>query len=201
MTKIDELKSRSLTEGVLDDETIHHEFVSGLHGRKLDFDKIPTASDLYELWVEAYIEYIQNNYQVQPSMIIGVANGANRLAVSIAAGLGNGTLGLMTEKETSKSSRFHPSVEDIIRSYKPKFVLIVEDVGTAGTTSATAAIKALEAWVQSVEVLNTWQRSESLTKLEEAGISYRSLIVEQLPNYPPESCEYCKQGVKLVEHD
>ena len=201
MDKINELKTRVLSEGILDDETIHHEFVSGMHGRKLDFDKIPTGSELYLLWVDASVDYIKANYPELPSVILGVANGANRLAVSIAAKLGNDTIGLMTEKDTSKSSKFHPSVEDVIRGYKPKFLLIVEDVGTAGTTSATAAQKALEAGAQRVEVLNTWQRSSSLAKLEEADVSYQSVIVDPLPNYQPDDCEYCKKGVELVEHE
>lgn len=200
MDKISKLKSRVLSEGILDDETIHHEFVSGMHGRKLDFDKIPTGSELYLLWVDAYVDYIKANYPEQPDVILGVANGANRLAVSIAAKLGGGTMGLMTEKETSKASKFHPSVEDVIRGYKPEFLLIVEDVGTAGTTSATAAQKALEAGAQRVEVLNTWQRSDALTKLEEAGIAYKSMIVDPLPNYQPDDCAYCKSGVELVKH-
>lgn len=201
MDKINELKKRVLSEGILDDETIHHEFVSGMHGRKLDFDKIPTGSELYRLWVDAYVDYIKANYPEQPDVILGVANGANRLAVSIAAGLGGGTMGLMTEKETMKSSKFHPSVEDVIQGYKPKFLLIVEDVGTAGTTSLTAANKALEAGAQRVEVLNTWQRSDALTKLDEAGIAYKSMIVDPLPNYQPDDCEYCKNGIELVKHD
>ena len=33
-----------LAAGVLDPEGVHHEFVSGMHGRKLDFDTIPTGS-------------------------------------------------------------------------------------------------------------------------------------------------------------
>jgi orotate phosphoribosyltransferase len=185
---------------VLDAEDLHHEFVSGMHGRKLDFDKIETGSEFYLQWVDVCVNFIRENYNPLPDIILGVANGANRLAVSIAAGLGEGTLGLMTEKESPKSSRFYPSVEDVIRGYKPKHVLVVEDVGTAGTPSATAALKALEAGAQTVSVLNTWQRRERLEKLEEAGVEYRSIIVEMMPTYEPDQCEYCKTGVKLVEH-
>lgn len=201
MSYIDDLRNKVLSEGILDGEDIHHEFVSGVHGRKLDFDKIETGSELYLQWVDATVKYIRDNYAEQPDFILGVANGANRLAVSIAAGLGNSTIGLMTEKESPKSSQFHKSVEDVIRGYKPKFVLVVEDVGTAGTTSATASKKALEAGAQHVEVLNTWQRNVSLPRLDEVGIKYRSVIVEPMPSYQPDECEYCKNGVKFVPHD
>lgn len=201
MTKAEELKQRILTEGILDDETIHHEFVSGVHGRKLDFDKILTGSELYNLWVDVSVEFIKDNYKTLPDMILGVANGTNRLAVSIAAKLGNGTIGLMSEKQTSRSSQLHKSVEDVIRGYEPNFVLVVEDVGTSGTTSETTARKALEAGAKYVEVLNGWQRNSKLEKLEDSNIKYRSVIVETLPNYQPSDCEYCKAGSVLVKHD
>lgn len=198
---IKKLRDRVLSEGVLDPEDLHHEFVSGLHGRKLDFDKIKTGSEFYVQWVDAIVRFIKEEYKQQPDMILGVANGANRLAVSVAAGLGNGTIGLMTEKETSKSSKLHKSVEDVIHGYKPELVLVIEDVGTAGTTSATAAKKALEAGAHRVTVLNTWQRNEKLEKLDEAGFEYKSMILEPMPNYEPSACEYCKSGVELVPHD
>lgn len=198
---LEDLRSRILSEGVLDGEDIHHEFVSGVHGRKIDMDKIETGSEFYQQWIDACVQYIRDTYEKPPEMIIGVANGANRLALSIAAGLGDGVVGLITEKETSKSSKFHKTVEDFIAGHKPGFVLVVEDVGTAGTTSATACQKALDAGAQNVEVLNTWQRSETLAKLDEAGMKYRSMIHEPMPNYQPDECEYCKSGVKLVEHD
>jgi orotate phosphoribosyltransferase len=201
MSKVEDFKKRVLSEGILDGEDIHHEFVSGVHGRKLDFDKIETGSDLYKEWVEVLVDFIKDSYDQQPDVILGVANGANRLAVSVAAGLGNGTMGLMTEKETSKASKFHVCVEDVIRGYKPKFVLVIEDVGTAGTTSATASKKALEAGAQHVEVLNTWQRNEKLPRLDEVGVAYRSVILEPMPSYQPDECEYCKNDVEFVPHD
>lgn len=201
VTYIDDLKKRVLSEGVLDPEDVHHEFVTGMHGRKLDFDKILTGSEFYLQWMDAMVKFIQENYPEQPDMILGVANGANRMAVSIAAGLGNGTIGLMTEKETLKSSKLHKSVEDVIRGYKPKFLLVVEDVGTAGTTSASAANKAKEAGAQRVEILNTWQRRPSLERIEEAGYDYKAMIHEDMPTYEPDACEYCKNGVKLITHE
>lgn len=194
-------RDRVLSEGILDDETVHHEFVTGMHGRKLDFDKILTGSEFYKQWVAVMVRFIQETFETQPDMILGVANGANRLAVSIAAGLGNGTIGLMSEKESSKSSRLHKSVVDVIEGFRPRFVLVVEDVGTAGTTSATCAQKALEAGAQTVSVLNTWQRREHLERLEEAGVDYKSMIVELMPTYEAVDCEYCKKGIKLVPHE
>lgn len=198
---LQKLRDRILSEGVLDGEDIHHEFVSGVHGRKIDMDKIETGSEFYLQWMDACVKFIQDNYDEQPDMVLGVANGANRMAVSIAAGLGGNTIGLMTEKETSKSSKLHKTVEDVISGYKPKRLLVVEDVGTAGTTSATAAQKAKEAGAQKVTVLNTWQRNETLVKLDEAGFNYKAMILEPLPNYEPDACDYCANGSEFVPHD
>lgn len=200
MSYLDELKHKILANKVLDPEDIHHEFVSGIHGRKLDFDSIPTGSELYEEWIDACAQFIRENYKGQPDMIVGVANGANRMAVSIASRLANRTYGLITEKLTPTSVGLARVSQDFISSYKPAFVLIVEDVGTAGTTSATAAAEALKAGAKKVSVLNTWQRRERLERLEQAGVDYHSMIKEFLPTYEPDACTYCKKGIKLVAH-
>ncbi len=196
---LESLRERILTEGVLDPEDMHHEFVSGMHGRKLDFDRIETASSLYEDWTDAFAEYIRTEYQQQPNALIGVANGANRLALSIAAKLKNGAVGLITEKDTPKSAKPVDSSLDYLSSYKPDFVLVIEDVGTSGTSSASVCRAVIEAGAKKVEVLNTWQRREQLEKLDEAGFSYQAMIKEVLPTYAPEACDYCANGVKLIE--
>lgn len=198
---IKDLEQAILDSDVIDGEDIHHEFVTGMHGRKIDMDKILTASPLYEQWVDVLVQYISENYDTQPNAIIGVANGANRLAVSVAAKLENRPFGLMTDKETPKSVRFSTSAADVISSYKPDFALFLEDVGTSGTTSLTGVEKALALGAQRAEVLNTWQRNKKLAKLEEAGVPYQSVIFEPLPSFPPDDCDYCKAGVEFVPHD
>lgn len=200
MSYLDDLKNTILTNGTLDPENIHHEFVSGMHGRKIDFDLNLTGSEFYEQWMDACAQYIEENYKDMPSMILGVANGANRMSISIAARLPGRILGLTTEKETPKSVVLNKVADDLISSYKPELVLILEDVGTAGTTSASAAKAALAAGAKKVCVLNTWQRREHLEKLEEAGVEYDSMIKDFLPTYEADACEYCKQGVELIAH-
>jgi orotate phosphoribosyltransferase len=201
--KTKQLRDKILADGVMDDETVHHEFVSGLHGRKIDFDVIPTSSELYRMWIDTVVAYIKEKYPEQPIAVLGVANGGNRLAISVAAGLGGGVLGLTTEKVSAKSVALTSASKDFIEQLKPSFVLVVEDVGTAGTTSATAALAALEAGAQKVTVLNTWQRSEQLDKLVEAGVKWQSVIHEPMVNYSPEECEeagYCANGLEFIPH-
>jgi orotate phosphoribosyltransferase len=200
MSYQEDLKQAILSNNVLDPEDLHHEFVSGMHGRKLDFDLMPTGGSFYKQWMDANVQYIRENYATQPDMILGVADGANRMAISIALGLGNGIIGLTTDKISPKSVALSKVAKDFISTHKPEFVLIVEDVGTAGTTSASAAAEALAAGAKKVSVLNTWQRREHLEKLEEAGVEYDSIIKDFLPTYQPEDCVYCKQGVKFIPH-
>ena len=135
--------------------------------------------------------------------MLGVANGGNRLAVSLAARLKKGLLGLTTDKLTAKSVKLSSIAEDFIRNTKPAFVLVVEDVGTAGTTSATAALAAKAAGAKKVSVLNTWQRSEQLDKLTSAKVAWKSVILQPLQNYSPEECRkngYCAKGLEFVPH-
>ena len=108
----------------------------------------------------------------------------------------------MAEKnDDGKTASLHKSVEDVISGYKPKFVLIVEDVGTTGSFSSSVAKLVKAAGAQRVEVLNTWQRSARLPRLEEENVPYRSIIKEEFPNYQPDACEFCKSGSKLANHE
>jgi orotate phosphoribosyltransferase len=152
--------------------------------------------------MDACAKYIQENYADEmPDMLLGVANGANRMSISIASRLSGMIYGLTTNKLTPKSVELTKVSDDFIASYKPKYVLILEDVGTAGTASATAALAALKAGAGKVTVLNTWQRREHLEKLEEAGVEYDSMIKEFMPTYEPVDCELCKNNVKLIPHE
>lgn len=200
MSYLEKLKNKILTNGTLDPEDLHHEFVSGMHGRKLDFDLNLTGGQFYEEWMDACAKFIKENYKIRPDMILGVADGANRMAISIAARLPGSVLGLTTSKTTPKSVELTKVADNMISSYKPKFVLIVEDVGTAGTTSASAAVAALKAGARKVSVLNTWQRREHLEKLEEVKVKYDSMIKDFLPTYQPDECVYCKAKVAFVPH-
>lgn len=51
----------------------------------------------------------------------------------------------------------------------------------------------------------TWQRSEALELLDEAGIAYRSIIKHVLPSYTPEECRgeggLCGAGWELVPYE
>lgn len=206
---IRDFRERVLTDpvGVLDPEgVVHHEFVSGNHGRKLDFDKIETDTDFYIDWVSIYARTIRARYQDRmPDALVGIANGANRLSESVAHLLGKSVLGLTTVKMDAKTVRLDDAALEAIEAGGVRFVLTIEDVGTTGSTTATAIDHLREVGVRRIEAVTTWQRNPSLPKLDALRVPYSSMIPEPLPMFAPEDCisdpqGFCAQGVPLVEH-
>lgn len=201
-----DFKKNIIDSGILDPEGLHHEFVSGLHGRKLDFDLIDENSDLFKQWVAVVAASVKKLYSHIPPnklVLLSVAGGTNRLVGPVAKAMGGGVTALLTEKTSSKSVHLTQEAKKKLKSADPQLVLALEDVGTRGTTSATAVLSAHEAGAKAVEALNTWQRSEALDELEAIGATYNAIIKEPLPNFTPEQCHkdgYCAQGWKLVEH-
>ena len=203
MPNIEEFKQHVIDAGVLDAEGIHHEFVSGSHGRKLDFDIIETGSPLYEEWIDVTSDFIADNFPDLPAIIIGVANGTNRVALDTARRLGDGVTGFVSEKDpkNSKVIRLGDETSKRIQAIRPELVVVVEDVGTTGGSSVQVARNALEAGAKEVEVFTTWQRRPQLERLIELGVPYRAIIKEILPTYDPDECResgFCSQGWQLI---
>ena len=200
-----EFKQKIIDSGIVDGEGVHHVFSQGLHGQKIDFDLIEDDSELYDNWVELTAEFIKQNYANLPDTVVGVANGTNRLAASVAKALGGDTAALVTIKPEGSRNQPVLTGESIkkIQEIKPKSALILEDVGTRGTNSASVYRSLKEAGVDSLEVLNTWQRSEKLVLLDEEGAEYKAVIKDILTNYTSEECQktgFCSKGWKLLGH-
>lgn len=199
-----ELEQKLIEFGVLDPERVHHEFSQGLHGQKVDFDKIDEEDPIFDEWAEATAGFIEREYPLQPDALIGVAKGTNRLAKAVARKVGEGILFLATEKNDQAKPILTEEARLQVEEFKPVFALVTEDVGTVGTNSLAAAQSALAAGIPRVEVLNTWQRSSTLTLLEEAGVEYRSIIRHILPSYTPEECRgeggLCGAGWELIPY-
>lgn len=202
-TAVADLRSNLMEAGILDPEGVHHEFVSGKHGQKLDFDKIPTGSDLYDQWVQTTAGFIKEEYPRLPGIVIGVANGTNRLAESVAEQLGKDVAGAVSEKDPNNSKKLYLTEEAgrLLTDVHPEFVLVLEDVGTTGSNSVQVAQAVVDAGVPNVEVLTTWQRQTELARLDEADIHYRSMIPEALPTFDPEECVrtgFCARGFEFI---
>ncbi|MDL2362999.1 MAG: hypothetical protein QFB86_01295 [Patescibacteria group bacterium] len=199
MADVESFRNHVLEAGVLDPEGTHHEFVSGMHGRKLDFDKIAIGSPLYEEWTTVAADYISEEYSELPQIILGVANGTNRVAIDTARHFNGDVIGAVSEKDPENSKKLYLSemAGKLITAMQPELVVVLEDVGTTGSNSVQVARHALAAGAQEVEVVLTWQRQSKLQKLLDSGIAYRAIINEPLPTYDPEECEnvgYCADG-------
>lgn len=178
----------------MDPAGTHHIFASGRHGQKMDFDKIPTHSELFRSWVDITAEYVMRLKGNQKNLLLfGVANGANRLAKHVAYKV-PGTIGLETRKDEDKSIHLTRKGLDAIRKYQPREVLILDDVGTRGTNMAMVAREILDAGVASPHGLVTWQRSPRLDRLDELGVAYTAIIKEMMPDYSLPECEQLPEG-------
>ena len=206
MANIEVFQAHILEAGVLDPPDIHHEFVYGQHGRKLDFDTIETESELYKEWVSANVDFINQEFPQTPEVILGVANGTNRLALDVARRFNGQTVGLVSEKDpdNSKVLSLNWLAARVISAIKPGLVVVVEDVGTTGSNSVQVAVHARELGAKKVVVVPTWQRQPSLSKLDEAGISYIPIIGETLPTFDEVDCKahgFCAEGALFIPRD
>ena len=194
-----------LAYGVLQNDGQHQEFREGMHGQKLDFDVIERDSPLYREWVGINMAFIAEQFVPAPEVVLGVANGTNRLALDVACNFDGNLIGL----KTAKDSEDHRSIylpdfsRKVMRALRPELVVVLEDVGTTGSSSVQAAEAALDNGAQHVEVVVTWQRRSQLEKLQAAEIPYRSIIFEPLPTFEPADCAsnpdgFCARGWELV---
>jgi hypothetical protein len=202
---IDHFRDRVKTDpvGVLDPEgVIHHEFVSGNHGYKLDFDKVERHTDMYIEWVSVYARAVKALYtRRHPDALIGIANGANRLAEDVGYLLG--ITGLTTEKLDAKTVQLDSHALEVIEENNVRFALTIEDVGTTGGTTATAVTDLRDVGVRRIESVNFWQRNPRLARLEALRIPHAAVILEPLPMFSPDECGevgYCADNIPLVEH-
>src|SRR6266496_4710756 len=195
---------------VFDPEGVHHEFVSGMHGRKLDFGAIPTDSDLFREWVNISAASIHRLYAgttLGTHVLLSVANGTNDLVTPVTDVLyeeyDEKWDPLETEKISPKAVALTDESAQFFERYNPDFVLALEDAATRGTTSASAILAAREAGARRVEALNTWQRRPQLEELVGIGAVYYSIIHEDLPTLTPDECSasgYCAEGWRLIPH-
>lgn len=179
----------------------HHELSSGRHGEKIDFDRIPNESPVYQEWVDINAEYIEANYPL-PTAIVGVANGANRLALDVARRFNGSVVGLVSEKPADRRlpiqlTRFSKRILNLI---EPELVVVLENVCTTGTNAAMVA-REVRATGAEVRVLTTWKRSQVLDRLVEAHVPYDAIIDWSMQTYTPEECTkqgFCAQGIDLI---
>lgn len=200
---VESFKSHIIDAGVLDPEGTHHEFVSGMHGRKLDFDIIESDTLLYSEWIDVTTSFVEEQFPDLPEVILGVANGTNRVALDVARKFNGKVFGAVSEKNPQNSKELYLSdaTGKLISALKPDLVVVIEDVGTTGSNSVQVARHALASGAQEVKVVTTWKRRPNLERLQESGIPYMAIIDEPLTTYEADECRssgYCEQNWQFI---
>ena len=199
-------KANLLEAGILSSEGVHYELASGLHGRKLEFDKVIDGSELFDQTVQITAERIRRLYNPNRYgrlALIGVANGANRFIDPIAEELG--LPGYKTQKDENLSLLLTAEAQDFVDSDGYDSIVVFDDVGTQGTNSSMVA---KEIWrvrpKAKVFVLNEAQRSPTLPLLTAIGVPYDHVLYWPLPSFSPQDCHanpegYCRRGWEIVD--
>lgn len=212
MHEIEMFKNNLIAANIADPEGVHSEFVGDGHGQKIDFDRIATDSTLFDEWRNVTANVIKRQYPLHRYLngivLLSVAGGTNRFVGPLAEAIGTGYTPALTQKISSKEVSLTEDAKELFATAKPDLIIPIEDVGTTGKTSSTAVI-AVRRFFDSdrtpeIKVLNTWQRTIALPRLEEIDVSYSSIIYEPLPTYSPEQCRtagYCALNWKLIPHD
>jgi len=195
---------------VLDPKGVHHEFAQGGHGQKLDFDQIPTNSELFYLWIRTLAEAIFTHYPTETHpredlVLVSVAKGTNQVVPVLAENVDVKTRFALTKKISSTAVALTFQGKRIIRSRPDTFALVIEDVGTTGNTTATAVESARSAGASRVEALVTWQRKAEMSRLIGIDAVHHAVIDTVLPTFSPEECRtneeegFCARGWKLIK--
>lgn len=194
--------------GTYDPEGVHHEFNQGLHGRKIDFDEVLEGTPLYEEWVDVTAADLWERYgpaRLGRAVLIGVANGTNRLARDTALALGCGAVALDTVKIAKGDIQLTVESAELLNATKPQLAVVTEDIATRGTNGSSVALsthfqRPLE--LEDIIVAHTVERGIP-QRLIELGFPYHSLIRRHLPNYRAAECRargYCADGWTLIAY-
>ncbi len=192
-------------ELILDPEGTHHEFARGGHGRKLDFDLIKEGTPLYGRWIGLHAGHIGKRRLRLPGLVlVGTANGTNRIARDVAAELG---VDYLTTQKISPST-VELDAQSVRKTAETFFrrAIIIEGVGTTGGTAMTAAVSTRTHSLNNeipVEALFSWIRTPTLPVFDGTDVPYRAFIHSELPTYGPEICAdmgYCALHWELIAH-
>ncbi len=174
MTEMHKLREAILAANLLDEEGSHHQFASGTHGRKIDFDLIVADSELYALWVEANVNFIKSEFGLNISGAVGVANGTNRIAIDVARGLS--CLALTTKKLADKSIALSDDAQTSLGVLsEADRVIVLEDVGTSGGSAVSVSTLCQKWSPAQISMLFTWQRTDTLPLADQSKIPYWSI--------------------------
>lgn len=195
--------------GAYDPEGIHHEFSQGLHGRKVDCDKIKEDTPLYEDWIGLEADLVWQSLPKRTLgrvVLIGIANGTNRIARDTA-----NALGCVSYVETYKNEHGKPELTteaiEQLASINPAHIRFTEDVFSRGTNVMWALASLRTHWPSNlvdIEAFSLFERGRPEWLLS-IGLKYHSLIREHLPTFQPDECKtdsngFCSKEWELIPY-
>lgn len=189
-----------LLELGIKDEDCHHEFTTGLHGEKLDFDVVTRGTREWDMWVELSAAETRQIFPGPDApCLVSIANGTIDITEAIADELnahGNYETPVLvahTEKfviDEQKIVQLSEAAKKLIAFYGIDQVVEIDDAATTGSTTAMPIPKLRELGVNDIRVLYAWLRNPHLPYLDAQKIQYYGLINEHyLPNYTAEDCQ------------
>lgn len=195
---------------VLDPEGVHHEFSQGLHGRKADLDAIIEDTYLYDEWIDINTAFVADEFgldALQNAVLVGVANGTNRVARDVSRAFDRKVPYIETFKNEQNLPELTWAAIDFLGTKQVELAIVLEDVITRGTNSAATVLSLQKHRPESlrrIEVVGTLQRGMP-ERLIELNVPYHAIIKHLMKDFTPEECGaapdgFCKQGWELIPY-
>ncbi len=202
---------RALEQAGVKNESVHHEFVTGVHGIKIDFDVTHNnrSSPLYIAGVMFKASLIMRESGGEGVIgILGIDTGTTRHAKDVAtvitsAGFAMRAVALTTHKrieDGKKHIELTDETRELVSAHKIRHIAIDDDTGTTGSSTAQPVPALRDLGVEDISVYYDWIRNPELPYLDELGVAYEGIIRVCLPDYEPDDCELCDSNVPLIPY-
>ncbi len=175
---------------------VHTEFNQGLHGRKMDMDQIGEGTPLYEDWIHLHTHSLALRYPkglLKRTVLVGTANGTNRIARDTALELDCGAIAVETIKNDGPEGLKVELTDEAIttiRNFNPLLAKVMEDAATRGTNSTAAVVSTHQhrpKSLQEIGVENAFERG-TLEWLVQLGIPFHSLVIKHMKDLTAKEC-------------
>lgn len=206
-----DMYKRALEHAGVKNHEVHHEFVSGVHGIKIDFDVThkDRSSSLYIAGVMLKASEIMRSFDGQGYIgVLGIDTGTTLHAKDVASvitasGFAMQAIALTTKKRIEDGQKVIEVTDEAssaIVDYKINHVAIDDDVGTTGSSTAQPIDKLRELGVDNIAVFYDWIRNPSLPHLDAKEVAYSGIIRACLTDYDPSDCRLCDDNIPLVPY-
>lgn len=188
----------------------HSVFSQGLHGQKVDFDRIRPGSQLDDEWTDINVWALRRAHPyIRPGhFLVSIANGTLRLVDAMGHEMQGQVGTLHTEKDPESSMPYltkdAQAVIADLDGRRGHRLTLVEDTSTTGRKAAFIArqVVAINEDLP-IEMQTTLQRQDQLPELDALGIGYRAIIHEVMPTYTEAQCQlegFCATGEEPIPY-